>query len=174
MQAKNRTAPGNEGASRAAEYRSGRSVHVGYRRAYEPLCHGEQAARLVLSSTLLACPLASFADPRDFVEVRLHSKILLLVEASPVSRPCQNGEFADRASSSGTWVRNPSATAVAAAGDGMPTWTCSPKIATCSATHLNSSMAGRVRDLLVLPVREGMCAGGGDQRTVFRGRRLRT
>src|SRR5436190_15703252 len=67
MQAENRTAPEKEGASRAAGYRSGRSAQVGYRRASEPFCNGEQVARLVSNSTLLAGPLAAFADPRDLV-----------------------------------------------------------------------------------------------------------
>ena len=45
-------------------------------------------------------------------------------EASPVSRPCQNGEFADSASSSGTWTRNPRNARTAASAPGTATCTC--------------------------------------------------
>jgi hypothetical protein len=67
------------------------------------------------------------------------SKTWMRVDASPVSRACQYGEFADSASSSGNHVRSPVATLTAASGDSIPTCTCSPKIATRSATQRNFS-----------------------------------
>ena len=48
--------------------------------------------------------------------------------ARPVSRPCQNGELADSASSSGRCARIWFSAASAPAGVGTPTWTCSANV----------------------------------------------
>ena len=61
------------------------------------------------------------------------SKIFVRADASPVSRPCQKGEFADSASSSGSQVRSAFATEIACVVLSSPTWTCSPKITSRSA-----------------------------------------
>ncbi len=67
------------------------------------------------------------------------SKTWLRVEERPVSYPCQYGEFADSASSSGTQFRKPVATRTAVSGSCIPMCTCNPKIATRSATQRSFS-----------------------------------
>ena len=47
-------------------------------------------------------------------------------EASPVSRPWRNGEFAASACSSGRWRRRPLKTRIAVSASGIPTWMCRP------------------------------------------------
>jgi hypothetical protein len=49
-------------------------------------------------------------------------------DASPVSRPCQYGELAERASSSGRCTRIRLATRIATSGSGSPTCTCSANV----------------------------------------------
>ena len=44
-------------------------------------------------------------------------------EASPLSRPCQKGELAESARSSGSQTRIPLVTRIAVSGSGIPTWT---------------------------------------------------
>jgi hypothetical protein len=71
------------------------------------------------------------------------SKSFTRVEAKPVSRPCQNGEFAESASSSGSHVRSAFETAIACCAVASPTWTCRPKISPRSATHCIDSISSR-------------------------------
>ena len=49
-------------------------------------------------------------------------------EARPVSRPCQKGELAESASSSGRCERSRLAARIASSGSGTPTCTCSAKV----------------------------------------------
>src|SRR3954454_5734170 len=49
-------------------------------------------------------------------------------EARPESRPCQNGELADSASSSGTWARIRLSSPIASSGSRTPTCTCSANV----------------------------------------------
>ena len=61
-------------------------------------------------------------------------------DARPVSRPCQNGEFADRASRSGRWTRMRLATRIATSGSGSPTWTCSANVGSRRASARTDPM----------------------------------
>ena len=56
------------------------------------------------------------------------SKIGMRTEAIPLSRPCQNGELAESASSSGRWTRSRASARAAISGSGTPTWTCSANV----------------------------------------------
>ena len=49
-------------------------------------------------------------------------------EARPVSLPCQRGELADSASSSGRWPRIRFISSIAASGEATPTCTWSAKV----------------------------------------------
>ena len=55
-------------------------------------------------------------------------KIGTRADARPVSRPCQNGEFAASASSSGTCTRIPRSARIADSASGTATWTCSANV----------------------------------------------
>ncbi len=68
-------------------------------------------------------------------------KIGIRVEASPVSRPCQYGELAESASSSGRYSRIPSSARTARTGSGTPTCTCSAKVGSrCASARIESSI----------------------------------
>ncbi len=70
-------------------------------------------------------------------------KIGVRVEAIPVPAARQNGELADRPSSTGMWIRIPLATWIALSGLSMPTWTCIPKISSWRATKRSAEMRSR-------------------------------
>ncbi len=55
-------------------------------------------------------------------------KMTVRAEQMPASRPCQKGELADSASSSGRWARMRFSSRVADAASATPTWTCSAKV----------------------------------------------
>ena len=48
-------------------------------------------------------------------------------DARPVSTPCQNGEFAERATKCERCCTNAFITPIAISPSGIPIWTCSPK-----------------------------------------------
>src|SRR3954465_1752838 len=54
-----------------------------------------------------------------------HTTVRLL--ARPESCPCQNGEFALSACSSGIHLRMPLKAAIVVSPSGIPTWTCTPQ-----------------------------------------------
>ena len=70
-------------------------------------------------------------------------KIGVRVESRPVASARQNGELADRASSSGTWTRMPLATWIALSGSSIPTCTCTPKISSWRATNRSAETRSR-------------------------------
>ena len=53
---------------------------------------------------------------------------MVRVDAKPVALPCQNGEFADRASRSGRCTRRRFSSLTAARGLAIPTWTCVARV----------------------------------------------
>ena len=66
-------------------------------------------------------------------------KIGMRAEASPVSRPCQYGELALSASSSGRYSRSPSSARTARTGSGTPTCTCSANVGSrCASARIES------------------------------------
>ena len=60
-----------------------------------------------------------------------------------MGRACQNGEFAESASSSGRNVLAPFRHAIAVSGEPRPTWTWSPKISSRSAIQPMSAISSR-------------------------------
>ena len=70
-------------------------------------------------------------------------KIGVRVDCRPVASPRQNGELADRASSTGMCTRIPFATWIALSGSSMPTCTCRPKIISWRATKRSALISPR-------------------------------
>ena len=63
---------------------------------------------------------------------------------SPESRPCQNGEWAASACSSGRWPRRRLKTAIAVSASGIPTCTCSAQVGVAlDAARASSRGCGR-------------------------------
>ena len=70
------------------------------------------------------------------------SKTVVRVDANPVARPCQYGEFADRARRSGRCTRSRLRSLTAARGSPIPTWTCVASVGSRRAsTRMDAPMA---------------------------------
>ena len=70
-------------------------------------------------------------------------KMGVRVECSPVTPARQNGELADSASSTGTWMRMPLATWIARSAPSTPTWTWRPNSSSCRATKRSALIRSR-------------------------------
>ena len=75
---------------------------------------------------LTGSPSAPTVVDTSGIAIDMASKILILVEASPVSDPRQKGELADSATSSGTCRASALTATIAVSPSGTATWTCRP------------------------------------------------